>query len=175
MSRLPLRGWFKSEVSSGDLSRVARANLDAVYRTENNLLQEPSSDSEITLHGFGSASAVNLLPELDREHLPSLGNDDFQQLAAKLEAEASVSEIAMASDSMFGTRPISFLMTNIMQTLNVLTYIRHPEMMIGVMLMSRLVSSVFLPPILPRIGPNDWLRLGKLTLLRLKRRFRLTP
>ena len=91
-------GWFKSEDSSVDLSRVARANHDAVFRAEHNIPEEPSSDSEITLKGFGSTSAVNLLPELDREHLPSLGNDDFQ-LAAKLEAEASVSEMAMASDS----------------------------------------------------------------------------
>ena len=50
---------------------------------------------------------MDLLPELDREHLPCFGHDDFQ-LAAKLEAEASISEIALASDSSCWGSPYLF-------------------------------------------------------------------
>ena len=77
---------------------IARANQARLELAGNRLLQEPLSDSEITMNGFASSSAVNLLPELDSEHAPWLGNDDFQ-LSAQLEADASISEMALASDT----------------------------------------------------------------------------
>ena len=92
------QGWFKSEDSSVDLPGIARANQARLVQAGNRLLQEPLSDSDLTMNGFASSSAVNLLPELDSEHAPWLGNDDFQ-LSAQLEAEASIIEMALASDT----------------------------------------------------------------------------
>ena len=92
------QGWFKSEDSSVDLTGIARDNQARLVQAGNRLLQEPLSDSDLTMNGFASSSAVNLLPELDSEHAPWLGNDDFQ-LSAQLEAEASIIEMALASDT----------------------------------------------------------------------------